>query len=89
MDWTQSARLVFSIHGIGKYINLEALACYPFLALKDIVPDGEEAVISIISVADDGFIFFKNEQPGQIKIRFLEWLNQVLSTFLIELSRNL
>jgi len=89
MYWTRRARLVFSIHGIGKHVNLEALVCSPFLDLKEIVEDGEEAVSSLIPVADDGFVFFKSEDPQQLKRRFSSWLDQVLSTFLIELSQNL
>ncbi len=89
MYWTRRARLVFSIHGIGKPTNLEALVCSPFLDLKDIVKDDEEAMTLLIPVAEDGFIFFKNEESEQIRKRFLMWLDQVLSTFLIELSRNL
>ncbi len=89
MYWTRRARFVFNLHGIGKHVNLEALVCSPFLDFRDIVGDGEESMTSLIPVADDGFVFFKSEQSEQLKGRFSAWLDQVLSTFLIELSQNL
>jgi len=86
MNWTHSARLVFSIHGIGKHINLEALMCSSFLYLNDA---NEEALKSYLPLTEDGFLFYRNEKPEQIKTRFLKWLDQVLSRFMIELSQNL
>ena len=89
MYWTRRARLVFYIHGIGKHMNHEALVCSPFLDFKEIDKDNEDLWHDLIPVADDGFVFFKSEQPEQLKRRFSVWLDQVLSTFLIELSQNL
>lgn len=87
MYWQRSGRLVFTIHGIGRKFNGE-LICSPFLEFKDEEKDdGPKA--SMISVSEDGFIFFQNEQKEKLRIRFKKWMEDVLEVFILELSRNL
>ncbi len=88
MYWSHRARLVFSIHGIGKRPSHEALICSPF---HDIIDYGEEnqTSSSLIPIADDGFVFFKSEKQEKLNARFGEWCEEVLSVFLMELAQNL
>jgi Fic family protein len=87
MYWSRRARLVFPIHGIGKRLG-GGLICAPFLEFTDFGEEGEPRV-SLVPVSEDGFIFFQNEKPEQLKDRFDKWREEVLEVFILELSQNL
>ncbi len=88
MYWSRRARLVFSIHGIGKRSSHEALVCSPFLDVTD-YEKNHQTSSSLIPIAEDGFIFFKSENQEKLNDRFGEWCEEVLSVFLVELAQNL
>ena len=79
-------RLVFTIHGIGRPFS-GSLICAPFLEFRD--EDDEGTQISFVPVAEEGFVFFYNEQEERLMKRFEPWREKVLSVALNELTRNL
>jgi fido (protein-threonine AMPylation protein) len=87
MHWARRGQLVFTIHGIGKPFN-GSLICSPFLEFKDADDEGESRV-SLVPVAEEGFVFFYTEQQERLMVRFRTWRENVLKIFIKELSQNL
>ena len=87
MWWSRRGQLVFTIHGIGKPFN-GSLICSPFLEFKDTDEEGDSR-IALVPVAEEGFIFFYNEQPNKLLLRFSHWRENVLKVALKELTQNL
>lgn len=87
MNWSRRARLVFAFHGIGKPFN-GSLICAPFLEFRD---TDEEAQIrtAFVPVAEEGFVFFYNEDKDRLLARFAPWREGVLKVALKELTQNL
>lgn len=85
--WYRRSKIVFAIHGIGKPFN-GSLICAPFLDLRD--TDEEDHVQSTtIPLADEGFVFFYNENQDRLLARFMPWRERVLNIAIKELTRNL
>lgn len=87
MRWMRRAQLVFAIHGIGKPFN-GSLICAPFLEFRDTGEDGEVNA-TFVPVADEGFVFFYNEDQEKLMARFRPWRESVLKVALKELTQNL
>ncbi|MBF0304498.1 MAG: Fic family protein, partial [Alphaproteobacteria bacterium] len=86
MAWRRRARLVFTFHGIGARFS-GGLVCAPFLEFRDDDDGGSRS--TLVPVADEPFMFFRDEADGKVLARFHEWRERVLTTALGELSRNL
>lgn len=87
MRWTRRAQLIFAFHGIGKPFN-GSLICAPFLEFKDSDDDGQLRT-QFVPVAEDGFVFFYNEDKERLLSRFRPWREDALKVTVKELSRNL
>ncbi len=87
MRWSRRGQLVFAIHGIGKPFN-GSLICAPFLEFKDTDEEGEIRT-ALVPVAEDGFVFFYNENEGRLLSRFRPWRENVLKVALKEVTQNL
>ena len=89
MRWNgqRQARLVFTIHGIGRPFN-GSLICAPFLEFKDI-DDENESRTALVPVTDEGFVFFYQEDQDRLLARFRPWRDNVVKVALEELGRNL
>lgn len=87
MRWKRRAQLVFTFHGIGKPFN-GSLICAPFLEFKD---TDEEAQVrtTLVPVAEEGFVFFYNEDKERLNKRFIPWRETVVKIALKELTQNL
>lgn len=86
MYWSRQSRLVFTIHGIGKPFN-GSLICAPFLEFKDIDNEGQRS--TLVPIAEEGFIFFYNEDQAKLLARFKMWRENVLKVAIKELTQNL
>lgn len=87
MRWSRRAQLVFAIHGIGRPFN-GSLICAPFLEFMDTDDDGQTRS-ALVPVAEDGFVFFYNEEKDSLLARFRPWRENVLKVALKELTQNL
>lgn len=87
MSWERRARLVFTIHGIGRPFS-GSLICAPFLEFRDTDDEGQ-TLTTLVPVSDEGFVFFYNDTEGQLLPRFRRWRDQVLKVALKELSQSL
>jgi Fic family protein len=87
MVWDRRARLVFTIHGIGRPFS-GSLICAPFLEFRDTDEDGQIRP-TLMPLTDEGFVFFFNETEDRVLARFRPWREQVLKVALKELSQNL
>jgi Fic family protein len=87
MNWSRRARLVFAFHGIGKPFN-GSLICAPFMEFID---KDEESQIraTLVPVAEEGFVFFFNENEDRLLARFTQWREGVLEVALKELTKSL
>jgi len=83
---SRQARLVFTIHGLGKPFN-GSLICSPFLDFRD--RDDEEVQTTFVPIAEDGFVFFYTERKSELLARFQTWRDNVLKVAVRELTRNL
>lgn len=81
------SQLVFAIHGIGRPFN-GSLICAPFLEFKDFDEEGQMRV-ALVPVAEEGFVFFYNEQRDRLLSRFRPWRENVLKVAVRELTQNL
>ena len=90
--WSRRAKIVFTIHGIGKLFN-GSLICAPFMEIKDVEEntdeEGKEMRITLVPIAEDGFIFFYNEDLKKLMERFVLWRQSVLKVAVRELTQNL
>ncbi len=87
MKWSsRHARLVFTLHGLGKPFN-GSLICSPFLEFRD--KDDEEIQTTFVPIAEDGFVFFYTEKETELLNRFQTWRDNVLKVAIRELTRNL
>ncbi|TIX93546.1 Fic family protein [Rhizobium sp. P44RR-XXIV] len=87
LRWSRRGQLVFAIHGIGRPFN-GSLICAPFFEFKDTDEDGQIRT-ALVPVAEEGFVFFYNEDPERLASRFAPWREGVLKIVLKELSQNL
>jgi len=87
MNWTRRARLVFTIHGIGRPFN-GSLICAPFLEFRDTDEEGQVRS-ALAPVSEEGFVFFYNEKQERVLARFRPWREDVLKVALRELMQNL
>ena len=87
MHWSRRSQFVFTIHGIGKPFN-GSLICAPFLEFKDADNEGQMRS-SLVRIAEEGFIFFYNENQAKLLTRFERWRENVLTTAIEELAQNL
>jgi Fic family protein len=87
MRWSRRGQLVFAIHGIGKPFN-GSLICAPFLEFKDTDEEGQMRA-ALVPVAEEGFVFFYNEDKERLLSRFRPWRENVLKVALKELTQNL
>ena len=87
MIWERRARLVFTIHGIGRPFS-GSLICAPFLEFRDLDDDGQ-ARFTLVPVAEEGFVFFFNETKDRVLDRFQPWCENVLKVALKELTQSL
>ena len=87
MHWARRGKLVFAIHGIGKPFN-GSLICAPFLEFKDTDEDGQTRA-ALVPIAEEGFVFFYNEDQNRLLARFGPWRESVLKVALRELAQNL
>lgn len=85
--WSRRSKLVFTFHGIGRPFN-GSLICSPFMEFRDTDEDGE-ARTSMIPVAEDGFVFFYNEDETKLLTRFKSWRESVINVAVKELTQNL
>ncbi len=82
-------RLVFAIHGIGKPFA-GSLICAPFLEFKD--KDNDEdagARFNLVPVAEDGFVFFYNEDGNEVLSRLYHWREDAIKVTIGELAQQL
>ena len=87
LRWSRQAKLVFAIHGIGKPFN-GSLICAPFLEFKDIDEEGQMRATQV-PAAEEGFVFFYNEDEVKLLTRFRPWREDVLRLALKEITLNL
>ena len=87
MIWSRRAKLVFAIHGIGKPFN-GSLICAPFLEFKD-KDEEDQTRTALVPVAEEGFVFFYNEEKDLLLKRFQLWREDVLKIALKEMAQNL
>lgn len=87
INWSRRAKVVFTIHGVGKPFN-GSLVCAPFMEFRDTDEEGETHT-SLVPIAEEGFVFFYNEQKNRLLARFLTWREGVLKVLLKELTQNL
>ena len=87
MRWSRRSQLVFTIHGIGRLFN-GSLICSPFLEFKD-TDDEDDTLTTLVPIAEEGFVFFYNEEPEKLLSRFVRWRENVLKIALKELTQNL
>lgn len=87
LRWLRRAQLVFAIHGIGRPFN-GSLICAPFLEFKDTDEEGQIRS-ALVPVAEEGFVFFYNENKDRLLSRFLSWRENVLKVALKEITQNL
>jgi len=87
MRWSRRGQLVFAIHGIGKPFN-GSLICAPFLEFKDTDEEGQTHT-ALVPIAEEGFVFFYNEDQDRLMSRFRPWRENVLMVALKELRQNL
>ena len=87
MKWTRRARLVFTIHGVGKPFN-GSLICAPFLQFRD-MNDEAGPRTDLVPVAKEGFVFFFNEDEDRLLSRFKPWRENILKVALKEVTQNL
>ena len=93
MRWSRRGQLVFALHGIGKPFN-GGLICAPFLEFRDYDDTDEEhgerqSNSTLIPVAEEGFVFFYNEDKDRLLGRFRPWRENVLKIVIKELAQNL
>lgn len=93
MHWSRRGQLVFAIHGIGRPFN-GSLICAPFLEFRDYDDSDEErgerqSNSTLIPVAEEGFVFFYNEDRDRLLERFKPWRENVLKVVIRELTQNL
>jgi hypothetical protein len=88
MRWSRRGKLVFAIHGIGRPFN-GSLICAPFLEFKDTDEDDGQTRAALVPVAEEGFVFFYNEDQDRLLSRFTPWREHVLTLALKELTQNL
>ncbi len=87
IKWSsRQARLVFTIHGLGKPFN-GSLICSPFLDFRD--KDDEEVQTTFVPIAEDGFVFFYTEEKDSLLDRIQNWRDNVLKVAIRELTRSL
>ncbi|MFN3644468.1 MAG: Fic family protein [Gemmobacter sp.] len=87
MRWSRRGQLVFAIHGIGKPFN-GSLICAPFLEFKDTDEEGQIRT-ALVPVAEEGFVFFYNEDEDRLLSRFRPWRENALKVALKEVTQNL
>ena len=93
MRWNgrRQGKLVFTFHGIGRPFN-GSLICAPFLEFKDRGDEDDEREaprVSLAPVADEGFVFFYNENLQRLLSRFRSWRDNAIKVALKELENNL
>ncbi len=87
MRWSRRGRLVFAVHGFGKPFN-GSLICAPFLEFRDTDEEGQTHT-ALAPVADQGFVFFYNENRESVLSRFTPWREDVIKMTIKELTQNL
>lgn len=87
LNWTRRARVIFAFHGIGKPFN-GSLICAPFMEFRN-SDDDNQNLSTVVPVAEEGFVFFYNENREKMLDRFHIWRESVLKVALTELSKNL
>ncbi len=87
MTWRRRAKLVFTIHGLGREFN-GTLICAPFLEFRDNDEDGVRQS-GLVPVAEEGFLFFHNETLEDACRRFQPWRDAVFGTAMRELTGSL
>lgn len=87
MFWDRRCQLVFAIHGIGKPFN-GSLVCAPFMEFKDTDVE-DQPRNTFVPVAEEGFVFFYNEDKKRLASRFQAWRETVIRVALKELTQNL
>lgn len=87
MSWERRARLVFTIHGVGRPFS-GSLICAPFLEFRDTDDEGQ-TLPTLIPISEEGFVFFYNDTKEPLMSRFRRWRDQVVKVALKELSQNL
>ena len=87
MRWSRSGQLVFAVHGIGKPFN-GSLVCAPFLEFKDTDEEGQTRT-ALVPIAEEGLVFFYNEDKKRLLSRFGPWREDVVKVALKELTQNL
>jgi hypothetical protein len=87
LRWSRRGQLVFAIHGIGRPFN-GSLICAPFLEFKDLDEDGGMRT-SLIPIAEEGFVFFYNEDLERLLTRFRAWRENVIKIAIKEIIQNL
>ena len=85
--WRRSAKLVFTIHGIGREFN-GTLICAPFLEFRDSDEEGQRHS-GLVPLTEEGFLFFHNETLEDTRHRFHPWREGVFNTAMRELTGNL
>lgn len=93
MHWSRRGQLVFAIHGIGRPFN-GSLICAPFLEFRDYDDTDEErggrqSNSTLVPVAEEGFVFFYNEDRDRLLERFRPWRENVLKVVIRELKQHL
>ena len=87
MRWSRRGQLVFAVHGFGKPFN-GSLVCAPFLEFKDTDEEGQTR-IALVPIAEEGLVFFYNEDREGLLSRFVPWWEDVVKVALKELTQNL
>lgn len=87
MNWSRRGQIVFTTHGIGRPFN-GSLICAAFLEFKD-TDEGGQTSSTLVPIAEDGFVFFYNENQARLLARFEIWRENMLKVALHELSQNL
>ncbi len=87
MRWSRRGQLVLAIHGIGRPFN-GSLICAPFLEFKDTDEEGQIRT-ALVPVAEEGFVFFYNENEDRLLSRFRPWRENLLKVALKEITQNL
>ena len=86
LNWERRARLIFAFHAIGNPFN-GSLICAPFLEFQD-TSDGETKS-TLVPVAEEGFVFFYNEEKATLLENFRQWADDVIRVAMREVISQL
>lgn len=85
--WERRAQIVFAFHANGGFFS-GVLVCAPFLEFMD-QEDDTDPKRTLVPITGDPFIFYYNETYDRVQARFEPWFDDVMTTAIAEIQRNL